>query len=183
MNFDQVMQLIGKWGGTLKYFPSDPHARTGIAEEIAEMASDIEQVRWLVQRVPKLHSDWPAMREVRAVFCSKFKPKDGIEVYSQVYVDGIPSEKPAQALLAAPELKRLAGDTSVSAAASLAATVRDLAAAKSLDRAVKRLPAPKVAEIPVVRITPTNAITAEDIARAVRENREKRAKEELEITA
>ena len=48
------------------------------------------------------------MREVRAVFCSKFKPADGIDVYSAVYLDGIPSEKEsAPAVLPAAPVRQL----------------------------------------------------------------------------
>lgn len=93
MKFETVMQLIGQWGGTLKFFPGDAEARIGIAESLIEMASSEEQVRWLVKRLPKLFTEWPAMHEVRAVFCSKFKPADGVEVYSEVYLEGIPAEK------------------------------------------------------------------------------------------
>lgn len=92
MNFKIVMQLIGRWGGTIKFFPSDPEARIGIAEEIVSMAENEDQVRWLVARLPKLYTEWPAMHEVRATFCSKFKPKDGDEVYSEIYLEGIPAE-------------------------------------------------------------------------------------------
>jgi hypothetical protein len=86
------MQLIGRWGGTLKFFPADPDARLGIALEIVDMCSTIEQVEWLVRRAPKIFQQWPGMREVRALLCSKFAPKDGCEVFSELYTDGIPSE-------------------------------------------------------------------------------------------
>ena len=102
MKFEDVLRLIGEWGGTLRFFPSDPHARIGIAKEIVAMCSSIDQVKWLVARLPKLFSEWPAMKEVRSVLCSKFRPADGIETYSEVYLEGIPSEK-AGALLALPD--------------------------------------------------------------------------------
>lgn len=111
MNFELVMQLIGRWGGTLKFFPTDPDARIGIAEEILAMASYLEQVRWLVGRVPKLYAEWPGTLEVRAVFCSKFPAKDGIEPSSAVYLEGIPSERDqAGRLPPAPLLRLAAGE-------------------------------------------------------------------------
>ncbi len=94
MEFDDVMHEIGKWAGTMRFFPSDPDARFGIAEDIAAMCGSKEQVEWLVGRLPKLYSDWPGTREARAVLCSKFPPADGIDGNSTVYVTGIPSDRP-----------------------------------------------------------------------------------------
>ena len=132
IKFHEVMPIIGKLGGTIKFFPSDPDARLGIAEEISEMADNADQVRWLVKRIPKLFSEWPALREVRAVFCSKFKPKDGIEVYSQVYLEGIPSEaESAGYQIAAAPVLQLSGDTQApSDDPDLAALVQRVSAAK-----------------------------------------------------
>jgi hypothetical protein len=110
LDLDVVMRLIGRWSGTMKFFPSDPEARIGIADEIADMASDEDQVRWLVKRVPKLYREWPAMHEIRSVFCSKFKPRDGLEASSDTYLDGIPSEnQTVNNLLAGPETRQIAG--------------------------------------------------------------------------
>lgn len=98
----------------MRYFPSDPDARTGIAKQIAAMASSIEQVRWLVGRLPELYPDWPAMQEVRALFCSRFRPKDGLEAASQVYLDGIPHDpalqRANQAQLAGQPILQLEGE-------------------------------------------------------------------------
>lgn len=87
MNFKTIMELIGRWGGTMKFFPSDPDARIGIAEELIEIASDAEQIRWLVLEAPKLWSAWPGMLEIRALFCSRFQPRDGVEAISAVVDD------------------------------------------------------------------------------------------------
>lgn len=91
----------------MKFFPSGADERIGIAEEIAGFASDLEQVKWLVGRLPKLHREWPGLREVRAVFCSKFRPRDGFDVDSDVYLDGVPSEKPNAPQIAAPAVRYL----------------------------------------------------------------------------
>jgi hypothetical protein len=131
MNFQQVMLLIGRWAGTLRFFPSDPEARIGIAEELAEMASNEEQIRWLVKRLPKLFTEWPAMHEVRAVFCSKFRPKDGIEVYSGVYLDGIPAEKEdGLKQIEDPKARQIEGP--VSADAEMCLIVHKTAVARSM---------------------------------------------------
>lgn len=131
LDLKTVMGLIGRWGGTLKFFPSDPDARIGIAEELAVMARDEEQIRWLVGRLPKLFEAWPAMHEVRAVFCSKFQPRDGIEVYSTAYVDGIPAERESLKQIEVPALRRLTAseltpDPEMAALVSMATKARAL---------------------------------------------------------
>jgi hypothetical protein len=176
MNFEEIMQIIGKWGGTLKFFPSDPDARIGIAEEIGEMASEADQVRWLVGRLPKLYQEWPAMHEVRAVFCSKFQPRDGIEVYSRTFPDGIPSEKQNLPALPAATPRQLPGDV-LSAAASLHSTVTDLARAKDMNRTLRGLPAPLVRDIPTVQITAANRITPDQVEETLRLLHEQKARE------
>lgn len=89
MNFEKVMRMIGEWAGTLRFFPADPEARLGIAKQIAKFARDESQVRWLVDVLPNQFTDWPGVHEVRAVFCMKFRPKDGIEADSKSFPDGL----------------------------------------------------------------------------------------------
>jgi len=86
----------------LNYFPKEGDARAAIAEMVIDMVDTPEQAMWLARRMVELHNDWPGPREMRAVFCSRFRPRDGIEVNSTVYVDGIPSERVQQLELPAP---------------------------------------------------------------------------------
>ncbi len=181
MNFDEIMQLIGRWTGTLQFFPADADARFGIAEQISDFAGDLEQVRWLVRRVPKLHKDWPGILEVRAVFCSRYKPKDGIEAYSAVYLDGIPSEREETPQISTKPVPQIASGEEVSNSPSIAATVSDLVRAKDLNRTLRNIPPPKVRDIPVVQITDENRITKEQLDAIARELRERKAREEADI--
>jgi hypothetical protein len=87
----KVAEIVGELT-LLRYFPADPIARTALVREICDMADTEDQVRWLVTRMLKLYQVWPGLGEVRATFCSKFKPRDGVERYSEIYTDGIPSE-------------------------------------------------------------------------------------------
>jgi hypothetical protein len=107
MKPEQLISLISRWGGTMKFFPSGADERIGIAEEIASFASNLDQVKWLVSRLPKLYKEWPGLREVRAVFCSKFKPRDGFDVDSDVYLDGVPSDSGSMQQIAAPAVRYL----------------------------------------------------------------------------
>jgi hypothetical protein len=88
----KVAEIVGELT-LLRFFPSDPIARTALVREICDMAASEDQVRWLITRMLKLYQVWPGLGEVRATFCSKFKPRDGVERYSEVYPDGIPSER------------------------------------------------------------------------------------------
>ena len=63
----------------LKFFPSDEFARAGIMSLIQRMAGTIEQVNWLTETVLKHYNEWPGPQELRAVFCTRYPPKDGVE--------------------------------------------------------------------------------------------------------
>jgi hypothetical protein len=86
----------------LRFFPSDAGAKTFLAAMIQEMCETPEQAIRLVKRTFQLHNEWPGPQELRAVFCSMFKPADGIDIASAIYADGIPAEHPQ------PQAERLA---------------------------------------------------------------------------
>lgn len=77
----------------IPFFPGEQAARGMISDELVAMCGTAQQGMWLARRLSQLYSKWPGMREVRAAYCSKYYPGDGIEVYSALYEDGIPSEK------------------------------------------------------------------------------------------
>jgi hypothetical protein len=129
MNFEKVMRMIGEWAGTLRFFPGEPEARLGIAKQIAKFASDESQVRWLVEVLPNHFGDWPGTHEVRAVFCMKFRPKDGVEVDSKVFPDGLSKAQlnPGVKQLEAPSPLQLPGEV-LSADPLLVEIIREAAA-------------------------------------------------------
>ncbi len=69
----------------LKFFPSDSAARVALVRMVCEMASTEEQVRWLVRRALVVFNEWPGPHELRALFCSRWKPLDFNEAYSALY--------------------------------------------------------------------------------------------------
>ena len=102
--------------GMIRFFPSDIEVKAKIGELIGKMCSTDEQVRWLADRMVELHgSQWPGPDELRATLCSKFKPKDGRELDSAVYLDGIPSEKPERnaQLTAGEQQKQITGSVTM----------------------------------------------------------------------
>src|SRR5271165_60975 len=79
----------------MPFFPAnDAYAKALLIRYFFDMCYTDEQALWLAKRYTTLFTKWSGVRELRAVASAKFKPKDGIEVYSETYMDGIPSEKP-----------------------------------------------------------------------------------------
>lgn len=103
MNVKNVAGIVAELG-MLKYFPADDKARAAIVKLVCNMATTEDQVRWLVNRTVALFGEWPGPKELRAVFCSKFPPRDGIDAHSLIFesIDGIPSENPRQLAIGGP---------------------------------------------------------------------------------
>ena len=83
----------------LPRFPFDQDARLMVLRTLTEMVQDEAALDWLVQRAVNLWSKWEGIRELRAIYCSRFHPGDGIETTSALYTDGVPPD---------PSLPRLA---------------------------------------------------------------------------
>jgi hypothetical protein len=154
----------------IPFFPGDEGARAGLMRMVCAMATHEDQVRWLVDRVLQLYgSKWPGPVEIRAVFCSKYKPADGINAHSEIYIDGIPSESGYDPL-GPPKLDR-AEEKAIGRAMLKLLGPPD--AAESVDMArPKPKPRPAVPPLP-----PGKAITQADIDRAVRELHDRRIDE------
>lgn len=65
--------------GMLRFFPADEFAKAAVMQLLERMAQDAEQVNWLVRTILETYDDWPGPRELRAVFCTRYKPADGVE--------------------------------------------------------------------------------------------------------
>ncbi len=134
VNVKRATAIIGELA-LMKYFPSDPDARTALVRIICNMASNEEQIRKLVDRSLALYREWPGINELRACFCSFAKPADGVEAYSEVYIDGIPTEKEQSRQIEAPELPALPPGAVVTDKPELDAAVVDLAKKKKMPSA------------------------------------------------
>ena len=156
----------------LRFFPSEQAARTALFLLVGRMCSNEDQVRWLVQRTLALCNEWPGPLVFRQILCSKFRAADGINPdCTDAFPDGVPSEKRIEA----PALLALPPGHVASADARLDNGIRLLAAVKDMNR--RRV---------AVQEPPTNPsykpITQADIDRVVQENRDKRARAELDGT-
>lgn len=63
----------------LKFFPSDAVVRQEIMALLDRLVSTPEQLEWLVSALINEVGEWPGPKEVRGIFCTRFRPKDGIE--------------------------------------------------------------------------------------------------------
>ena len=108
MNIVRVTNTLGRLT-SMKFFPSDPGARDAIVAIVGEMAQTHEQVEWLVRRMIAIYPEWPGPKEMRACFCSRFRPADGIEALSAVYGDegGFPPDPEVERLKLSSNSQRL----------------------------------------------------------------------------
>lgn len=130
LNIAKIEQAIDKMA-MLKFFPIAPGTRAAIMELIGELCQDDSQVEWLAGRVVELYNEWPGPAELRAVYCSRWRPRRGPDSASAVYLEGIPSEKrDNMPSITAGDRKQISGP--VSNDPSLVAIVDKLAAAKAM---------------------------------------------------
>ena len=115
----------------MAFFPGDPDTRSAMIWALLQFVETEEQLDWLVARALKLYTRWPGVGEIRALYCSRFKPKDGVESYSEIF-DRYPHESPPPPN---PKPKPKPGE----------AVTADVALQKELERvgALKTMPAPK----------------------------------------
>jgi hypothetical protein len=132
VNVQQATESIAKWASNLNFFPDDPDSRTTIVQTVCEMANDNEQIDWLVKRVISIYSNWPGLREVRACFCHRFKPCDGIEAFSSVYLDGGFPPDPQNPQLPPPSYPALPPGHAVTADDQIDTAIQALAKAKAM---------------------------------------------------
>jgi hypothetical protein len=113
----------------MKFFPSDPGARAALSRLLQRMCGSFDQAQWLVDRALDLYAEWPGTTEVRALYCSHFKPADGIDANSIIYPNGFLDGRPAT-IEAAPQYKIEAGEP-VSEDPEIALVVSDLTLARA----------------------------------------------------
>lgn len=154
----------------LKFFPADPEARTSIVGMVCEMADNDGQVDWLTRRMLVLYNEWPGPKELRALFCSRHKPSDGIEAKSEKFLEGIPSEKKPEPMKALPPGSVASADPSAERA------IRLLAKSLDLNRALRPRKSLAAAVVPNPHFKP---ITQADVDRVLREKIDKAARVEL----
>ena len=146
LDLDVVARLCAELS-ILRFFPTDGPAQLGVMLLIGRMANTEDEVRWLVHRTLALYNEWPGPMELRAIFCSRFTPKDGYKAYSAVYPFGIPSEKQIEQ----PAPLQLPDGHVASIDPELERAVRELAAAKDRIAKLEAQPMPHPIVLKAVR--------------------------------
>lgn len=90
----------------LAMFPNDQHAREEIMRIIERMVGTKEQLDWLVSSMIDRVGEWKGPREMRGIFCTRFKPLDGIESYASA-AGFTPADSESLCLVAHSGYKRL----------------------------------------------------------------------------
>ncbi len=161
LDFEEVLPIIGELT-QMHFFPSDASGRLGIARLVCRMATSIEQVQVLVDRMLALYNDWPGPLELRAVFCSAgFAPADGYwNDSSKCFPDGIPAPVLRPVETAAIESGRqyfIGSGEAVSQDPELARPVANLVEMKSMAR-------PAAASVPLKAVEAETAAEADRLA-------------------
>lgn len=90
----------------LPFFPAEEFARAELARLFLRMVSETHQLEWLITMLVDRCAQYSGPKEIRGVFCTRFKPKDGIEEYSTI--SGFtPGDSESQTLIADSEYKRI----------------------------------------------------------------------------
>lgn len=84
---EEAMKAVQRMG-ILKYFPSDDIAREEISAMLIDMIETDQwgtaqsKLDWLIRALRDNVGEWPGPKELRGVYCCKFRPSDGIEAFS-----------------------------------------------------------------------------------------------------
>ncbi len=190
MTHNEVMAKFITRLSLLKFFPAEPELRLMIIEMVEAFAETDEQVEWLGRRmISGIYQEWPGIHELRACFCNRYRPKDGISVFSTVYPEGLPPDPTAPKRIESAPQSRLGPVTedpvyaAAIAKAAEAMTLRPVSRRRS--RAISELRAilePALDSGSLKQNEPTPQVfTHEDIERALAANRERKEKGVVEF--
>jgi len=63
----------------LRFFPAEPVARAMVMQVLSRIVGTSQQLNWLVDTLINRVGEWHGPAELRGIFCTRFKPADGIE--------------------------------------------------------------------------------------------------------
>jgi hypothetical protein len=95
-----------------------------LASDLLAMATNPQQLLWLVKEARLRFQEFPSPRELRALFCAKFEPRDGIEIYDERFARLTPP----------PLIVALPAGHVVSIESALDQSIQELAQAKAMPR-------------------------------------------------
>lgn len=103
----EIHQVVESFDA-LEFFPRDSAAaKAAVIKLIAAMVGTVEQLAWLQSAMLNRVGRWHGPKELRAVFCTRFRPADGLEVEYSTVAGFTPADSENIALQQASNLKRL----------------------------------------------------------------------------
>ena len=124
LTVDSTSRALGKLA-LMSFFPTGDEAQAALVRAVMKMVDTEEHLHWLTERALELYPRWPGIGELRALYCSRYRPKDGVEAYSEIYERFPHESRPEQC---APE----PADAPVSSDKGLDGKVREMAKARRL---------------------------------------------------
>lgn len=69
-------------GRLIPFFPADESARELIAHSLESFVAGPDHLNWLVFTACNVMREWQGLAELRGLYCSQYRPLDGIEAVS-----------------------------------------------------------------------------------------------------
>jgi hypothetical protein len=73
----RIVQMVENLSA-MKFFPATDSAKRVIMELIERMVGTEKQLAWLEGELINRVGEWPGPAELRALFCTRYRPADGI---------------------------------------------------------------------------------------------------------
>jgi hypothetical protein len=91
MNPDTIAKAVKRLG-IIRFFPVDADARLEVMEQIRRLVGNGElfgtapeqRLTWLIDTAVTHMREWGGLPELRGLYCTRWKPADGIEMYSSL---------------------------------------------------------------------------------------------------
>ena len=77
-----IANVVAEWAALLRYFPQDEISKAAIMRFVDSLVNNAKELAWLRDSMINRVGEWSGSKELRGIFCSKFRPKDGIEIDS-----------------------------------------------------------------------------------------------------
>jgi hypothetical protein len=75
---EEVGKAVNALTNLVPFFPSDTHSRLIITAEIRSFVGTVEQLSWFLQACVRHISKWQGVPQLRALYCTRFEPADGV---------------------------------------------------------------------------------------------------------
>lgn len=76
---EQIAGAVHEMAQVIPYFPSDEAGQLIIMRQMERFVSHAHELRWLVDTATGVMRKWESIPELRGLYCTRFKPADGIE--------------------------------------------------------------------------------------------------------